>query len=107
MISTKWPMPGRMGAISMDFSCKNCKKRASGCHADCPVYIEEKERLDAEKKKTRKEKALSFLINTKALCEKSADEYNTQGGSTNDKTRVFKMGYGPADILPERSPAAK
>lgn len=65
----------------MDFSCKNCKKQASGCHADCPVYIEEKERLDAEKKKIRKEKALSFLIKSYegAMREKRRRIQHTRG----------------------------
>ena len=65
----------------MDFSCKNCKKRASRCHADCPVYIEEKERLDAEKKKIRKEKALSFLIKSYegAMREKRRRIQHTRG----------------------------
>lgn len=38
-------------------SCKNCKKRVVGCHADCPDYISFKEEVSNIRKKIHEDDA--------------------------------------------------
>lgn len=33
--------------------CKDCEKRAVGCHADCPAYNGEKAKMDEDNRRER------------------------------------------------------
>lgn len=41
--------------------CFDCERRQIGCHADCEVYKEERERIEDEKQKAREDHKADYI----------------------------------------------